>query len=249
MIALAGMNLVSAAAAIAVLPFANLPTTQAAAVIAVSVLLHAGYKIALARLYARADLSQGYPLARGLTPLFATVLGLFFLGETPGVATLAGVIAISLGIFALLSEPRRMSAPAFAAAVAVGTTVAGYSVLDAYGIRLNADWLGFTAWLVLCDSALFMAYAFATRGRGTLSAWRAAWGRTLVSGVLGVAAFAVFMWALGRAQVGAVTALRETSIIFATLIGALFLREWIDAARAVGALLVLCGAAVIPLFR
>jgi drug/metabolite transporter (DMT)-like permease len=248
-IALAGMNLVSAAAAIAVLPFVSVPSAAATAVIGVSVLLHVGYKIALAHLYARADLSQGYPLARGLTPLFATLLGLLFLGEIPSASTLAGVIAISLGIFALLLEPRRLSATAFVAAVAVGITVAAYSALDAYGVRLNGDWLGFTAWLVACDSAVFMAYAFAMRGRATLVVWRAAWVRTLVSGLLGVAAFGVFMWALGQAQVGAVIALRETSIIFAAVLGALFLREAIGRARAIAAVLVMSGAAAIPLFR
>jgi drug/metabolite transporter (DMT)-like permease len=250
-IALAGMNLVSAVVAIALLPFVQMPTAAAALVIAVSVLLHVGYKIALAHLYARADLSQGYPLARGLTPLFATLLGLLFLGEVPSASTLAGVIAISLGIFGLLFErgKKTLSAPSLGAAMAVGVTVAAYSVLDAYGVRINRDWLGFTVWLVTCDSAAFMAYAFATRGRTTLIAWRAAWGRTLVSGLLGVAAFAVFMWALGRAQVGAVTALRETSIIFAALLGALFLRESIGRARAVAAVLVMSGAAAIPLFR
>lgn len=216
-IALAGMNLVSAVVAIAVLPFVSIPTTAAALVIAVSVLLHVGYKIALAHLYARADLSQGYPLARGLTPVLATVLGLVFLAEAPSPATLAGVIAISLGIAGLIFERglRTLSASSLLAALAVGTSVATYSALDAYGVRINGDWLGFMAWLVVCDSTAFVAYAIATRGGRTLSEWRIAWARTVVSGVLGLASFGVFMWALARAHVGAVAALRETSIIFA----------------------------------
>jgi drug/metabolite transporter (DMT)-like permease len=94
-VALAGMNLVSGTLAIALLPFVKLPTPAAALVIAFSLLLHSGYKIALAQLYARADLSVGYPLARGLTPIFATAFALLFLGEVPRDGTLARVGAVS----------------------------------------------------------------------------------------------------------------------------------------------------------
>lgn len=250
-IALAGMNLVSGAAALTILPFVRLPSGSVAVVIAASVLLHTGYKIALASLYSRADLSQGYPLARGMTPILATVLGLVFLNEVPALATATGVLAIALGICALALErgARMLSASGLGAALAVGITVAAYSALDAYGIRLNGDWLGFTVWLVACDSTAFMAYALATRGRATLEVWRNDWARTLWSGLLGVAAFAVFMWALSRAQVGAVTALRETSVLFAALIGAFVLRESVSRTRAAAAVMVMGGAAAIPLFR
>jgi len=250
-VALAGMNLVSGTVALTLLPFVRPPTPTAALIIAFSLLLHSGYKIALAQLYARADLSVGYPLARGLTPIFAVALALLFLGEVPRGPTLAGVIAISLGIAGLVLEraARGVSAASLAAAVVVGLSVAAYSALDAYGVRLNGDWLGFTAWLVVADSALFLAYALATRRGKALSQWRRAWGRTLVSGALGLASFGVFMWALARAQVGAVAALRETSIVFAALVGTLVLKERMTRARAVSVVLVAAGAAAIALIR
>jgi drug/metabolite transporter (DMT)-like permease len=246
-VALAGMNLVSAAVALAVLPLVRLPSGTVWAVIAASVLLHSTYKIALARLYKRADLSQGYPLARGITPVFATVLAFVFLREAPAGTTLAGIAAISAGIACLTLErgAGRLSPAALVAAMAVGLSVAAYSVLDAYGVRLNGDWLGFTAWLVVCDSGAFLAYTFATRGRAPLAQWRNAAGRTLASGVLGITSFCVLMWALGRAPAGAVVALRETSIIFAAAIGAAFLKERMSWNRAVAAAVVIGGAAVI----
>lgn len=246
-VALAGMNLVSGTVALALLPFVRLPTPAAALVIAFSLLLHSGYKIALAQLYARADLSVGYPVARGLTPIFAVALALLFLGEVPRGATLAGVIAISLGIAGLVLErsAHAVSAASLAAAVIVGLSVAAYSALDAYGVRLNGDWLGFTAWLVVADSMLFLAYALATRRGKALSQWRRAWVRTLISGTLGLASYGVFMWALARAQVGAVAALRETSIVFAALVGTLVLKERMTRARALSILLVAAGAAAI----
>ena len=250
-VALAGMNLVSALVALALLPFVTPPTPAAALVIAISLLLHSVYKIALAQLYARAELSLGYPLARGLTPIFATLLAFLFLTEVPSGATLAGVIAISLGIAGLVFErgARAASSASLAAAVIVGLSVAAYTALDAYGVRLNQDWLGFTVWLVIADSAVFLGYTFATRRGAAWLQWRRSWGRTLISGVLGLASYGVFMWALGRAQVGAVAALRETSIIFAALLGTALLKERMTRGRIVSSLLVAIGAAAIALVR
>jgi drug/metabolite transporter (DMT)-like permease len=250
-VALAGMSLVSGALALAALPFVALPRPAVLVVIAFSVLLHIGYKLALAHLYDKADLSRAYPLARGITPVLAMILGFVFLSEKPSAATVAGVAVISLGIAGLIFERRAsiLSLGATLAAVAVGGAVAAYSALDAYGVRLNGDWLSFTAWLVACDSGLFVVYSLATRKQVTLATWRAEWGRTLISGLLGSVAFCVFLWALGRAQVGAVSALRETSMVFSALIGVVALKERMSAARAFAVAMVLGGTAAIALAR
>lgn len=244
-VALAGMNLVSGAAALVALPFVARPTPHAAVVIALSVLLHCGYKVALARLYARTELSVGYPLARGLTPVFAALLAFLFLGEVPGIGTLAGIVSVSLGIALLMA--RSVSTASFAAATAVALSVAAYSALDAYGVRINGDWLGFTAWLVVVDAAFFIGYAIVVRGNGALAGWRASWRRVLVSGLLGLASFAVFLWALASSQVGAVAALRETSILFAALLGGRMFGERISGARMTSIALVVAGVAAIAL--
>jgi uncharacterized membrane protein len=249
-IALAGMNLVSGAAALAVIPFVKPPNSAAAAVIAVSVLLHVGYKVALARLYGRADLSIAYPAARGITPVVATLIALAAMGERPGLLAAGGVLAISLGILCLLrGAVAAIPRPALAAAIVAGSAVALYSVLDAYGVRINRDWLGFTAWLVASDSAVFVAYALATRGAAAALAWKQNWMRTLGSGLLGTVSFCVFLWALGRAQVGPVSALRESSIVFAALIGMTFLGERRTVSRAFAIVLVMLGAGAIALAR
>jgi drug/metabolite transporter (DMT)-like permease len=138
-----------------------------------------------------------------------------------------------------------MSAASLAAASVAGLSVAAYSVLDAYGVRINGDWLGFTVWLVAADSALFVGYALGTRRARALRQWRDAWRLTLVSGLLGVASYGVFMWALGRA----LAALRETSIVFAAIVGTLVLKERMGRVRALSVLLVAAGVAAIALIR
>lgn len=250
-IALAGMSLVSGALAFAALPFVALPRAAVLGVIAFSVVLHIGYKLALAYLYDKADLSRGYPLARGITPILALLLAFGFLAETPSTVTLMGVLAISVGIGGLVFErgAKVLSLAATAAALAAGAAVAAYSALDAYGVRLNGDWFSFTAWLVACDSGLFVVYALVSRGRAATATWRSEWGRTLTSGLLGSVAFCVFLWALGRAEVGAVSALRETSMMFSALIGAVVLKEKMSAARVLAVAVVLGGTAAIALGR
>ena len=248
--ALAGMNAVSTAAAAALLPLARPLEAAVCGVIAASVLLHAGYKLALARLYDRADLGQAYPLARGFTPLMAALLAFAALGETPGPAAGAGIALVCAGLLLLASEGgKRLTRAAFALAAAAGFAVAAYSVVDAYGIRRSADWLSFTVWLVLLDGAAFLLYAAATRRGAMLAAWATAPGRTLASGALGVASFSAFMWALGRAPVGAVSALRETSVLLSALIGALFLGETASWKRYAAAAAVAAGVAAIALAR
>lgn len=250
-IALAGMNVVSAATALALLPLTRPMPALVYGVICASSLVHAGYKIALARLYDRADLGQAYPLARGFAPVMAALLAFIALGESPAPLTGAGILLICAGLTLLGFESgvRGLSAAVLLAAGGAGFAVAVYSVVDAYGIRLSGDWFSFTVWLFIVDGSLFVAYALVTRGQVALRAWKGNYGRTLASGALGVVSFAIFLWALGRAPVGAVAALRETSVLFAALIGAAVLGERATWKRYAAAVLVFAGVAIIALGR
>jgi drug/metabolite transporter (DMT)-like permease len=250
--ALAGMNLVAAAAALCLLPFVRMPSGFVFLIIAASVVLHVGYKVGLAALYVRADLGQAYPMARGLTPIMATVLGFVALGELPHASVLFGIALVSAGLLALAREnvARRVTLRMLAVAALTGLSVAAYSVLDAYGIRLNGDWLGFTVWLVLCDCLTFLAYVFAVQGpRAVVTEWAERWGRVIVSGLFGIVSFGVFLWALGRAPVGGVTALRETSVLFAAVLGATVLKEASTWWRYAAAVSVMAGVVAIAVFR
>ena len=211
-VALAGMNVVSGACALLALPFVGIPSTPVFAVIGASVILHGCYKIFLARLYERADFGVAYPLARGMTPLIATLIAFITLREMPAPSAIVGILSISAGIAALTFGRVNAAVDIRVLAMAGGTggAVAAYSVLDAYGIRLSGDWMSFTAWLVLLDSAAFVTYAMAVCP-GAVTGWKSGWRDVLVSGGLGITAFTVFLWALSRAPVGSVSALRAAT--------------------------------------
>ncbi|MEA2879155.1 MAG: hypothetical protein QOF14_4351 [Hyphomicrobiales bacterium] len=247
---LTGMSLVATAIAALFLPFVALPPPAVWPVLAVSLLFHSGYRFSLAQAYAHGDLGAAYPLARGLVPILAMGIGFWVLGQTPPTGQLAGVVVVSTGVCWLASEAvRAFQGKLLFAAAGAGIAVAGYSVLDSYGVRLSGDWLSFTVWLIVIDSGSFVVLMFILRGRRLWDELGAVRERTLLSGLLGVLSFAVFLWALSRGPVGAVTALRETSILFAVLIGMALYREKRAFHRCAAAALIIAGVVLIAVWR
>lgn len=248
MTGLAGMNVVSTGASLLVLPFVTAPAGRVWFILIGSVLLHNFYKAGLARLYAIGELGHTFPMARGMSPLAATLLAAVFLREWPSPPHLAGIVTVCAGLFALAREKAGRPSPAvFAWASLVGLSVATYSVVDGYGVRLSQNWFGFTIWLMVLDGGAFVVLSRRLVGPQLWIDLRRQWIATAVSGSLGVVSFSVFLWALGRAPVGMVTALREVSVLFATLIGVLFLHEKFSLARLAGACLISIGAGSLAL--
>ena len=243
LIGLAGMNVVSAILSLAAIPWVEPPAASVWPVLAFSVVLHNAYKIGLAQVYRHGDLSQAYPIARGLTPPFAIAIAYFALGEVPDFRQTTGVLLISGGIL-VMSLDHKSARPTLAlllAAAATGLTVAAYTVVDAYGTRLSGDWLSFVIWLMVLDGMAFVSVTNLLRGGKLWSTLARDWRRTLVSGLLGTVAFSILLWALSRGPIGGVSALRETSVLFASLIGVLVLREKWSGSRAAGIVLIAAG--------
>jgi drug/metabolite transporter (DMT)-like permease len=248
---LAGMGLVAAVVAACALPFLPFPSLAVWLVIAGSVTLHVGYKLALARSYAFGELGQAYPLARGFVPLFASAVAFVFLAQTPPAGRMFGIVLVSAGLIWLSTHSirRGVDRRLLLAAMVAGLTVAGYSVVDAHGTRLSGNWASFTAWLVVADSMTFTLLIYWIKGQPL---WRELWqqrGRMLVSGLLGITSFSIFLWALSRSQVGAVSALRESSVLFATMIGLVLYRESRSWQKLAAGGLIVAGLVVIAALR
>jgi drug/metabolite transporter (DMT)-like permease len=240
------MGIVASVAAFAALPFVPVPPPAVWGVLALSVGLHVGYKLCLVRAYSHGDLGEAFPLARGVVPLFATAIALVSLGQIPTTGQAIGIGSVSAGLLlVMLERQREPNWRLWSAAAGAGLTVAGYSVLDAYGIRLFGTWVGFTAWLIVIDNAAFLALALLQRGRVLWRDLAANRERIVASGLLGLASFCVFLWALSRGPVGAVSALRETSMLFAMALGVLLHGERLSPVRLAGGLMMMLGVAAI----
>jgi drug/metabolite transporter (DMT)-like permease len=250
-VSLAGMGLVASIPALALLPFVGMPATGTWWVLIVSTGLHVTYKLCLSSAYARGDLGEAFPLARGGVPLFALAIAYAALGQVPTAPQWLAIGAISAGLMLIVAERLRqnLSLPLLTAAAFAALAVASYSVLDAYGMQVAGSWIVFTAWLIVLDN---MTFLLVSRHRRGSALWAAMWvmrGRIVVSGLLGLLSFSVFLWALSRSPVATVSALRETSVLFAILIGALLHKERFSGQRMAAGVLIVLGIGVIAAYR
>jgi drug/metabolite transporter (DMT)-like permease len=206
--------------------------------------LHTLYYLALIWSYGGSDYSVAYPIARGITPIFTAGLGIMLLGDRLDPLTLAGVAIISGGIL-MLSFNSAISAAGLAAAGAAGLLNTAFTLVDAKGMRLAEDPMNFLVWYYIFDG-VSMPLLFAIRAKGQLAGIAVANARTgLASGVMALFAFLPTLIAFRLAPVGAVSAIRATSVIFSLFLGGGLLKERLDGRRVAGALLVTAGALAI----
>jgi drug/metabolite transporter (DMT)-like permease len=233
---------------LAVLPFVAFPAHAAWPYIAGSSTIHFAYYVTLAGAYKRGDLSFAYPLMRGVAPLIVTVLGIAFLHEHPTLQTSIGIVLISLGILTIAwfaGGGHTLAAAGWALANAM--IIATYTLVDGAGARASGDPASYVTWLVFLEGLPFLAWVGYTRGAPALAYWRLRWRRGIGGGAASLAAYGIVLWAMTRAPIAVVAALREVSVVFAALIGALALKEGFGWKRVVGAASVVLGVAALRL--
>lgn len=230
---------------LAVAPF--LPPIEAAAIPFVlgSSCFHIVYYALIARAYRHADLSVAYPIMRGLAPVIVTVVGLAFLGEYVGTLQFAGIVVVAAGIVALGLDGWRTARKGIAAALLNAVVIAGYTLVDGLGARASGEPAAYTAWILVGGGLLTVAWNVARHGLPVLRAVGARAGLGIAGGVMGFGAYAIALWAMTVAPIGAVAAVRESSVLFAAAIGAIFLGERFGPARWAAAGLVLLGLVLV----
>ena len=248
MAALVSGHAIPAAVALAFVPA---PAPESWPWIGLSMALHFGYQWFLLTAYRLGDFTRVYPLARGSAPLIVAAVSVGALGATLSGTEVAGVALIAAGILSIaLSRRGAASNPgAVAAALVTGLFIAAYSLCGGTGARLSGSPVGFFAWSAIGGAAAFTAFT-AWRRPGIVLAlpWRAP-AAFFGGGTASFAAYALVVWAFTQAPIALVTALRETSIVFALLIGAFVLRERIDLARIASTFTTLVGVGLLRLSR
>ena len=233
--------------ALVALPFVPLPG-PAWPILAVSVCIHFAYYLTLAQAYRTGDLSFAYPLMRGTAPLLVTVLGALFLRELPSPQITGGIVLISAGIVGIAFATRhRHPRAAVAWALANAGIIAVYTLIDGAGARASGNPLSYVAWMTFVEGVLFLTWLVARQRQRAVRYVARRWRRGAIGGFFSVAAYAIVLWAMTRAPVAAISALRETSVLFAAIIGAVVLKERFGYARILGTLLVVAGVVAIKL--
>jgi drug/metabolite transporter (DMT)-like permease len=222
------------------------PAEAALPYVIASAIIHSGYKLFLVRAYAAGDLSQVYPLARGTAPLLTTVGAYYIAGETLSPLMGAGVAMVLAGIYVLGvhggQRTARMNSGAVMFALATSMFIAAYTIIDGLGVRLSQSASAYTAAIFVADCMLFSAIVVWWRGPRLLKSLTSQWHKGAIAGALSLGSYWVVLWAMIGTPIGAVAALRETSILFALILGTFWLKEGLTLPRIVAALLIVAGA-------
>ena len=231
----------------AVLATGGLPYRAAIGFAVVSAAIHIGYDLGLMNSYRLGAFNQVYPIARGTSPLLVAFAAYFLAGEHLGAVPLAGFAVLAAGLASLALSSGRLTAaelPAIGAAVLTGVAIAAYTVVDGLGVRRAHDPLAYTGLLFLLQGPVFPVVAALRRpGLTWLAGPTAAKG--LLAGALSLVAYGIVLWAQTRAPLAEVAAIRETSVVFAALIGMKLFAERFGTRRLAAAVLVAAGIALI----
>jgi drug/metabolite transporter (DMT)-like permease len=224
------------------------PAGAAMPFIVASAIIHIVYFMLVGQLYRNADLSVAYPIMRGLAPLIAAIIALVTLGEAPALIASLGVAALVAGVLAMGASGLahgRIDRPTIIVALLNSAVIAVYSVIDGEGARISgagaAYAFAYNSWADALTALAYLPIILFLRGRGVAAALVRDWRLGFVGGVAAFLGYAIVIWAMTRAPIAAVAALRETSVVFAAIIGVVALREPFHAQRAVAALVILAG--------
>lgn len=232
------------ACALIALPFAPAPAAACWPFLAASGVTHVGYNLFLMQSYRLGEFNQVYPLARGTSPWLVALIAALSIGEDLPPLHLIGVLLVSGGLASLVvagGMPGRHELPALAAAFTTGVLIASYTVLDGVGVRRSDTAFGYTTWLFVLDGLPMLVIAWYFRRGALLREGRAHLPAAATAGVLSVIAYGLVLWAQTRGQLASIAALRESSIIFGAIIGAVFFHERFGRPRVVATVVVVAG--------
>lgn len=199
--------------------------------------------------YRVGDLNFIYPVARGTAPLGVALLSGLLLGEYLSGPGLTGILIISAGIATLAYHPQTLARhlPDLLRAVGVGLCIAIYTFFDGVGARISGNVLGYTATMSIFSGIPLVIAAVVMRGAEVAGFLRREWKIGMLGGVMMFTTYAIVIYAMTLTQMTHVAALRETSVIFAAVIGTLILKEPLGVRRILAATVVAAGIVLVTL--
>jgi drug/metabolite transporter (DMT)-like permease len=212
--------------------------------------LHVGYNLFLVRSYRTGDLSQVYPIARGSAPLITFIAAWLLAGEGASTLTAAGILLLVAGIWltgVAGSRALRLDGMTLASALATSGFIAAYTIVDGLGGRASQSPSAYAGLVFLLDGLFMTLVGVATRGPGIFRLVLPSWKSGFAGAALSAGAYWIVIWAMTKAHIAAVAALRETSILFVMVMSILVLKEKVTALRGAGAALIVAGAVALRL--
>lgn len=225
------------------LPFLPVPAGPSWPFLLGSVAVHVVYSLMLGRAYRAGDFSHAYPIMRGLPPLMTAIAMWVLSDERISAPQQVGMLVLCAGILSLTLEglAARRSRAASGWALAVAVAIATYTTLDGFGGRLSGHAPAYVAWTCFLEAICLSAWLGARQGPGMLVVVLRNWPITLIGGATTLVGYAIVVWAMTQAPVALVSAVRETSVVIAAVLGVVIFKEHMGPARVVAIALVLGG--------
>lgn len=242
------LSMAAALICLAILPFLPAPARASWPWLAASAVLHVFYFLTLAGTYHRGDLSHVYPLMRGTAPLLVALVGVVLLDDRLSAGMWAGIVLISFGILVpVMWRPAVVSGKGTLIALGNAVIIACYTLIDGNGTRASGNALSYCLWIFVLDVVPILAVAWALRRNRVWEYAVRRWKPCTAGAFCTLLSYGIVLWAMTRAPIAAVAALRETSVIFAAVIGSTLLKEQMGRQRIAGAVVVACGIAALRL--
>jgi drug/metabolite transporter (DMT)-like permease len=235
------------AIALVALPFVPPPHPASWMFLAASVAIHAVYFCLVAFAYRHADLSFAYPLMRGSAPLFTAALTVLVLGEAIGAGGWLGIVLLCAGILCLALDGRHgatISGYGWGFALGNAAVIVCYTIVDGLGVRASGNAWSYVLWLFFLNAFPILAIGVVTNAKALAALSARHWMKGSAAGACSIGSYGLALWAMTHAPIALVAALRETSVLFGTVLAALVLKERFGRMRWVAAALIVAGAAV-----
>jgi len=207
-----------------------------------SAVIHTGYNFSLVRTYRTGDLGQTYPVSRGSSPVLVALGAAIFAHESLGVLSCIGIALVCGGILSLAFQGRKVRADFLPAAFTTGVLIGAYTVVDGIGVRLSGNSLAYATSMFLLWSITMPVIYFAMSGKPPAYT-KGQTAIALTGGLVSILAYGIVIWAMQFDAMGVVSALRETSVVYAAIIGRIFLNERLTARRIASCVAIAMGAA------
>jgi len=227
------------------------PSVESIPFIILSALLHIGYEWYLLSAYRFGDLIKVYPIARGTAPILVAIVSLIFLGVVLSNFEILSIFIISLGILSLSFQGAKgfKNRSAVIYALVTGFFIMGYSITDGYGARVSNSFLSYMGWSFILNATIFpIILKINNKSEIITKTFKEGKKIFFIGGTLSYIVYGIVIWGFTQAPIALITALRETSIIFALLIGAFFLKEKLTLLKVIATFVIFFGVALLKFY-
>lgn len=248
-VALAWIMGMGGLASACLIPFAGPPAPETWPYLLATTLFQNLYIALVLLSYRHGDLSQAYPIARGTAALSAALVSAGLGLDRLVAREWAGIALSSAGIMSLAfaaSGPASTLRRAVGYPLLSGLATAGYSIVDGSGVRVAASPFQYVVWMNLCAAPFLPAYVLLTRGREVTRSARARLAPRVAAAAVALSSYSIAVWAFSQHSIGRTAVLRETSVLFAAVLGSAVLKEPFGARRILSAVVILLGFALWP---